>query len=377
MNYSGRIEVLRKHMQEDGVTGIFLPLDASSEYFTSVPRPDSSNTPHRQNSAEYGCLLITANEVFYMNSRLSGQRLYNQSERFPLVTEFILFPDKDLTGETFVETCRKLGLQGKPLAYIQDIRSTLVLRLQKELAVSWQNYDEVVQGIRAVKDADELLLMQKVAEINDRVYDAVLIQLHVGVTLTEIAGEIERLGKVFGAECTSFNTGLYHREPSMDMGSENYPVLRRGCILAYDYGFVYKGYCSDFGRTIFIGEPDAEVIKAYKLIMLSQQTGIEAMKSGQISGAALNKLARQVILDGGYDREFGHRLGHGIGKDVHERPFLAEGEERILQTGMCFTVEPSLRLQHKGTLRVEDVITVTPDGGKNFNSTTRGIVVID
>jgi len=362
-------------MQEDGVAGVFLPLDACLEYFAGVPRADASNTPHRQNSAEYGSLLITATEVIYQNSRLSGQRFLNQAEKYPLVTQFIVFPDKDLTGETFLETCRKLDLQGKLLAYNQDVRSTLVLRLQKDLSVTWLNYDPVVQGMRAVKDADEQLLMQKAATINDRIYDALLPQLHPGVTLEEIAREIDRWGKVFGAECTSFTTNVMQRSPG-PVG-EVYPVLRRGCILAYDYGMLYEGYCSDFGRTIFIGEPDAEMIRAHELVMQSQQTGITGMKSGQIAGAALNKLARQVILDGGYDREFGHRLGHGIGKDVHERPFLAEGEERILETGMHFTVEPSLRLQQKGIIRVEDVVMVTPEGGKNLNRTTREIVVIN
>ena len=119
------------------------------------------------------------------------------------------------------------------------------------------------------------------------------------------------------------------------------------------------------------------MIKAHELVIRSQKEAISAMKAGTITGEGLNKIGRGVILSGGYDGEFEHRLGHGIGKDVHERPFLAEGEKRVLETGMCFTIEPSIRLNYRGLIRVEDVVMVTPDGGENFNTTTRDLVVVE
>ena len=378
MNYAGRIELLRQEMQTQAVKGIFIPLDASTEYFSGVPRAEVVNTCIRQNSAEYASLLITEKEVIYFNARLSALSLLAKIEQYPLITQVIPFPDRDLNGETFINACLKLDLKDKKLAYLQDISSSLVLRLQKDLAVSWVNFDAVVQHMRAIKDSEEQLLMAKAAAINDRIYSTIFPQLQPGTAVEEIVREIDRLAIVFGATCNSFNTALANFGPLVGLAyGDCYPVLQRGYALSFDYGVLYQGYCSDFGRTVFIGEPQPKLIKAHQLIMKAQKEAIAAMKAGQISGAQVNRLARQVILAGGYDAEFYHRLGHGIGKDVHERPFLAEGEERMLEEGMHFTVEPSLCLPYQGYPRVEDVVMVTPHGGKNLNSTNWDLVVIE
>jgi Xaa-Pro aminopeptidase len=378
MNHSGRIEVLRAELQNQGIAGVFIPLDASFEYFTGAPRVAASNTSHRQNSAEYASLLITKKEVVYFNSRLSAVGLQAAIEQFPLITDLVAFPDADLCGETFVDTCKKLGLKSQNLAYLQDIRSTLVLRLQKDIDVSWINFDPVVQRMRAKKDPEEQILMSKAAAINDTIYRMIFPQLQPGAAVEEITREIDRLAKVLGAKTTSFATSLMNFGPLVGEGyGDRFPVLQRGYVLAFDYGVLCNGYCSDYGRTVFIGEPADDLVKAHELVMKAQKEAIAAMKAGQVKGKEMNRLARQVINEGGYDKEFVHRLGHGIGKDVHERPFLAEGEDTLLETGMFFTVEPSLCLPHRALIRVEDVVMVTPEGGKNQNSTTWDLVVIE
>ena len=379
MRHAERITQLRNEMQNQGVSGVFLPLNAHLEYFTGVRRTETGNTPQRQNSAEYASLLITETEVIYFNARLSTAHQISADDCHPLVDRVIPFPDVDLSGATFLDTCTGLGLKGQKLAYLQDISSSLVLRLQKDLAATWVNFDPVVQQMRAIKDPEELELMKKAAAVNDKIYDVIFPQLQPGVAIAEISREIDRLAQVFGADTTSFPTNVMNVGPIGGL-KDYYPVLRRGYVVAFDYGVLYQGYCSDFGRTVFFGEPDPLLVKAHELVMLAQKTAIKAMKAGKITGLELNRIARQVINDGGYDKEFVHRLGHGIGKDVHERPFLAEGENRILEAGMCFTVEPSLKIQlpeHHGIIRVEDVILVTPEGGQNLNTTTRDLVVIE
>ena len=378
MNYAKRIELLREKMQEQGVAGVFLPLDASLEYFTGVPRVKQDNTRQRQNSAEYAALLITEKEAIYFNSLLSAKGLLANIEKYPFISQVIPFPNADMHGETFTGVCHKQGFAAQKLAYLQDISASLVLRLQSDMAVSWVNFDEIVQRMRAVKDPAEQLLMRKAAAISDKIYQAIFPQLRPGVAVEEIIREIDRLTKEFGAETTSFATSVMNFGPLEGVEySDYYPVLRRGYVLSFDYGVLYQGYCSDFGRTVFVGEPAPQLIKAHELIMRAQKEGIAVMKAGQISGAEVNRLARQIVMEEGYDREFNHRLGHGIGKDVHERPFLAEGEERILESGMCFTVEPSLCLPYQGLIRVEDVVMVTPQGGENLNSTTWESVMIE
>jgi Xaa-Pro aminopeptidase len=101
-----------------------------------------------------------------------------------------------------------------------------------------------------------------------------------------------------------------------------------------------------------------------------------AMKAGQITAEGANRAARQIIEEAGYGPNFFHRLGHGIGIDVHEPPFLAPGDTTVLQANMCFTVEPSIWVPEKCFTRVEDIVVVGPDGAVSLNEATREILVI-
>jgi Xaa-Pro aminopeptidase len=143
----------------------------------------------------------------------------------------------------------------------------------------------------------------------------------------------------------------------------------------YDFGAIYDGYCYDYGRTVFLGEPDAEYQKIYKLIMDSQAAGIAALKSGAMTCEQTDIAARKLIEDAGYGPYFKHRLGHGIGMDVHEPPFLTIGDHTQLQSGMCFTVEPSILIERTGA-RVEDIVVVGPNGGEPLTRGYREMFVV-
>jgi Xaa-Pro aminopeptidase len=145
----------------------------------------------------------------------------------------------------------------------------------------------------------------------------------------------------------------------------------------FDFGAAYQGFCYDFGRTVFFGQPDAEFQRIYKLVMEAQAAGIAAMRAGQITAAEVDAVARAVITEAGYGQEFRHRLGHGIGMDVHEPPFLTADDDTILQEGMLFTVEPSITQFNTFSARVEDVVAVGQDGGEALTSGFRELLVIE
>ncbi|NJM41404.1 MAG: M24 family metallopeptidase, partial [Anaerolineae bacterium] len=123
------------------------------------------------------------------------------------------------------------------------------------------------------------------------------------------------------------------------------------------------GYCYDYGRSVFFGEPDAEYQRVYELVIASQTAGIAALKAGNTCEQA-DAAARLVIEDAGYGYAFRHRLGHGIGMDVHEPPFLTKGDATVLRPGMCFTAEPSIFVPHQFGARVEDIVVVGANGGE-------------
>jgi Xaa-Pro aminopeptidase len=154
--------------------------------------------------------------------------------------------------------------------------------------------------------------------------------------------------------------------------------LERGNSLSFDFGSTLDGYCYDFGRSVHLGEPSDEYRRVHALVMHSAQTGIEALQDGQRTAEEVDRLARQVIFDGGYREWFRHRLGHGIGLDVHEPPYLDRGDQSILERGMCFTVEPSVFIPGRFGARTEDVVVVGgPEGGKLLTKFRRDLIVVE
>jgi Xaa-Pro aminopeptidase len=141
-------------------------------------------------------------------------------------------------------------------------------------------------------------------------------------------------------------------------------------------GCVLEGYTSDFGRTVFWGKPTPTMVRYYETIVKSQSVAVEAVGARQITAAQLNSLAREVIEAEGLGEYFVHRLGHGIGIDVHEPPFLFPGDDTLLEEGMCFTIEPSLRTPEVW-VRVEDVFVFTEGRGKGLHQYSHDLLSIE
>jgi Xaa-Pro aminopeptidase len=241
----------------------------------------------------------------------------------------------------------------------------------------------ILNPLRAVKDADEIAAMRRVAALTDEVYAAITPQLRPGITEREVAEEIWRQGRLRGAEEVSFPTAVLYLGGSSRRGYElpsySDPLdlpLERGMGIAFDFGFILDRYCSDFGRTVFVGEPDPYARKIYDLAIGAQADAIAAMRAGASTAAEVDRVARAQIEAAGHGPDFIHRLGHAIGRDCHEWPSLNVGEGIVLQAGMAFTVEPSVHLQGTAYVRIEDVAIVTPDGGDKLMSSPRELLVV-
>ncbi|MFW6075701.1 MAG: M24 family metallopeptidase, partial [Chloroflexota bacterium] len=115
----------------------------------------------------------------------------------------------------------------------------------------------------------------------------------------------------------------------------------------------------------------------HDLVIEAQEAAIERMAAGSLTAQQLDSVARTIIADAGYGPRFIHRLGHSIGKDVHEPPFLLEGDRTPLEEGMCFTIEPSIVTDDGAFIRVEDVVVVGPERGRNLNTTSHELRVLD
>lgn len=376
MNYTERLGRVRQTMERQGIDLLYLTPSANMQYLTGIPR----DRPNFGN-------------VNYPSGWVLGALIGR--EVGPLVVAPRMVADYDLPAHV-LSGVRSLPDQGDPFSFMAGILAEFgpvrhvaienrawaetVLNLRRLLPdAAWSAAAEILAPLRMIKDEDEIATMRHAAHLADQVLDAVVPRLKVGMSELDVALEVDAQMIRLGSLGPSFTTNVF------TMGSSEAREMREkvserplveGVSLSFDFGCVYEDYCSDFGRTVFIGEPSAAFRRAYDKVIEAHDAAIHAMRSGQITAEGANAVARAVIEDAGFGAHFRHRLGHGIGLDVHEPPFLTAGDTTVLRTGMAFTVEPSIYWVGALGTRIEDVVIVRPDGGEVLNESSSALRVV-
>jgi Xaa-Pro aminopeptidase len=265
----------------------------------------------------------------------------------------------------FAEAARSLGATGR-LAVGARAWAETVLELEDALpGVELVEGSSLVNRLRRVKSPAELELMGRACELARPAMDAAAPRVRPGVTMTDLVEEVEHQLRVRGSRCPSFPTHIFTwGERRLDSGGPaKLEPLREGEVVLFDFGGVVDGYCSDFGRTLPCGEPPAGYDEIRRTMLAAQESGRAAARPGALA-REVNKACRAPIEDAGLGAGFRHRMGHGIGLDVHERPFLSVEDDTPLEAGMTFTDEPSILVDGSFGVRVEDVIVVEAGGGR-------------
>ncbi|MEU4113029.1 aminopeptidase P family protein [Kitasatospora sp. NPDC028055] len=245
-----------------------------------------------------------------------------------------------------------------------------LLGLQAALpGAGFSSLTEVLPMLRAVKDGEELERLAAAGGAADAAYRGILEVEFAGRRETDVAADLGALLIQYGhsqVDFTVVGSGPNGANPHHEAGER---IIRTGDTVVLDFGGLKDGYGSDTTRTVHVG-PDVpdEVRQVHDLVRLAQQTAFEAVRPG-VSCQEIDRIARRVITEGGYGEYFIHRTGHGIGITTHEPPYLVEGEEQPLVPGMCFSIEPGVYLPGRFGVRIEDIVTVTANGGRRFNNT--------
>lgn len=225
-----------------------------------------------------------------------------------------------------------------------------------------------------VKNADELALMRRAAEITDDVYDYVLSIVREGVTEREIADAIYQKTIELGASGVSFDTivafGASGAEPHHVPTEKK---LQKGVFVTVDMGAVVGGYCSDFTRTFAFGDIDEESKHVYDVVLEAQKRGMAAVADG-VPCKVADAAARDYIAECGYGEFYIHGTGHGVGTEIHESPTLNGKSEEILVAGQVVTVEPGIYLPARMGVRIEDMVLVGE--GRPFSRHTTELIVL-
>ncbi|MFF8033670.1 MULTISPECIES: aminopeptidase P family protein [unclassified Streptomyces] len=252
-----------------------------------------------------------------------------------------------------------------------------LLGLQQALpSTSYASLTEALPMLRAVKDAAELELLAAAGAAADATFEEIRTVPFAGRRESDIAADLAALLRRFGHSRVDFTivaSGPNGAGPHHEAGDR---VIERGDMVVLDFGGLRDGYGSDTSRTVHVGEPTDEERRVHDLVREAQEAGFRAVRPGAAC-QEVDRAARAVIAGAGYGEYFVHRTGHGIGVTTHEPPYMIEGEERPLVPGMCFSVEPGVYLPGRFGVRIEDIVTVTEDGGRRLNNTEREMVIVD
>ena len=304
--------------------------------------------------------------------RLEAPKVVSRTDLQP----FLYDEDPARWHEAFRAAVEALGLQQARIGVEPDRLRVLELRFLESAApgATFPSAAQAIAALRATKDAEEIAAMEHAVHIAQEALAAALQTFRVGMTEKELAAELVAQLLRHGSEPELPFQPIVSAGPN-SANPHALPTerpIQPGDLLIIDWGATHQGYFSDLTRTFAIGEVDAELAHIAALVRQANAAGRQAARPG-IPAGEVDKAAREVIAAAGYGDYFTHRTGHGLGMDVHERPFIFADNDEVLRPGMVFTVEPGIYLPGRGGVRVEDDVVVTADGARSLSDLPRNL----
>ncbi|HXV85734.1 MAG TPA: Xaa-Pro peptidase family protein [Gemmatimonadales bacterium] len=355
----GRVEKARRLMAERSLDALMLTGGTSLMYFTGIRWGLSERL--------LAIVIPKSGRTFLVCPAFEEERAREQVAAGPLQGEvdFMTWEEDQSPYALVADGMRARGVSTGRLGIEETVRfvfSDGVRQAAPGLTLS--SGTPVTAGCRAVKDAHELELMRLASAVTLKAYEAAYQALTDGMTQDRFAELVSlahrRLGFTGGA---GVQVGEYSALPH---GSVTPQTVREGTILLIDGGCAVEGYQSDISRTFVLGKPTDKMKRVFEIELRAQSAALAAARPG-VECQAVDAAARKVITDAGFGpdyKHFTHRVGHGLGMDGHEWPYLVRGNRLPLAPGMTFSDEPGIYLRGEFGVRLEDDMVITEDGAE-------------
>ncbi len=361
-----RLQRLQQILRKAGLPGIAIVPGPNLRYLTGLSMHQSERLALALFQEERGFLVLPALEV--------------PRAREQLTTEMELLPWSDEEGpEAALRRLReRLRLSGERIGV--EERGMRLLEwhaLQRAFPLCrGEPSDPLLAELRMLKEPGEIADMRRAAAILEEGLESALEQIRPGMSERQIARAWQWAVSEMGGES-------YGDLPIVVAGPRgasphNVPSERpveQGELVTLDWAAGVNGYYADITRTVALGDPGPERRRIYELVLRANAAGRAAVKPG-VAAEAIDQAARRVIVEGGYGPAFLHRTGHGLGLEVHEPPYIVQGNAQPLQAGMTFTVEPGIYVEGLGGVRIEDDLLVTEEGGESLTTMDRELRVL-
>lgn len=321
--------------------------------------------------SSFGCVILTPKKkVLITDSRY-------ESEARKLAVGFVVIL---ANSSNFYETIQKQLelLKVNAVGFEDDFLTVSEFR---ELKNHLSDYAFVPAGVdiadkRAVKSVIEIRKIALAEEVTVKAFNDVLPNIKVGMSEKEVSDMITCAMLKNGATgpafpnivCFGQSSACPHHVPSTEI------KLNKNDVILIDIGAKVDGYCGDLTRTFCLGEIDNKLASIHKIVYDAQAFVLKNLKAG-LTGKEVDGMAREYLLAHGFKEEFGHSLGHGIGINVHERPYASQRSEEVLKENMVISVEPGVYIEGEGGVRIEDIVVIKNDGIINLTNLSKEIKI--
>ena len=350
-----KMQWLRNKMSSLDLQGIIISNPINIKYLTGI-------------DAE-GTLLITRKENIYITD---GRYIEYVHSTLTLFDEIIVYDIKDVSKddyENFFMFCENVGFEENYVTYAKYKEYIRKYKINNLVETEY-----IIEKQRMIKDDEELKDLKIACEITDNCFSYILSYIKPGMTEKQIAKEIENY-YTQNAEGLSFETIVASGENS----SKPHAVpterkIQEKDIITIDMGCKVNGYCSDMTRTIFVGEPTEEMKKVYDLVLNNQKFALDQYKDGANARQITKMVESNFKLNGGYDLI--HSLGHGVGLEIHELPYMSYRFDTMLRENMVVTDEPGIYIPGKFGVRIEDTVQITKFGCISLTNSEKNYIII-
>ncbi len=356
-----RQERARQLMTENALDAIVLMEGTSLRYFTGMRWWGGERT--------FALVLPAKGAAFYVCPAFEEGRAREQMGNAPDgdQPDIRVWQEDESPYQRIAQGLKERGIASGKLGIEETIRFVFadgIAKAAPQAAIA--SATPVTAGCRMIKSDHEVALMRLASQVTLAVYDAVYRSLREGMTQRDVGSLIEKAYAQTGFQGeASVMTGEYTANPH---GSTAPQVIREGTIIMVDDGCTVEGYGSDITRTFVLGKPSDKMKQVFDIVHRAQSAALAAARPGAECGS-VDAAARKVITDAGYGPDykyFTHRLGHGLGMDGHEWPYLVRGNPTKLQANITTSNEPGIYIRGEFGVRLEDDMHVTENGAELF-----------
>ena len=350
-----KIEVLREKLRNLDLQGMIITNPVNIRYLTNI-------------DAE-GVLLITRRENVYITD---GRYMEAVKSALTIDDEIIVYDFRELTKEdyeNFFIFCENVGFEESNLTYAQYKEYMHRYKIN-----NFEETEGLLEKIRIVKKEDEIECIKKACSITDECFEHLRNFIKIGMTEKEVAFEIQKFFVTNGADGLAFDTIVASGpNSSMPHAVPTDRKIEEGDPITIDMGCRYKGYCSDMTRTVFAGYVPPYMKPVYELVLKNQMRVLDELKQGTNIKLISKSVESEFKLHGA---QMVHSLGHGVGLDIHEYPFINSKHDFLLKKNMVVTDEPGIYITGRFGVRIEDTVLIDTDGPQSLTTSEKEYVIV-